>query len=104
MKIKMKCTDANKLATVINVSFALYRARPQYNVIVTRETNDSFRMRGTEENKKKWLDLFIDCVVDYAVSHGILITGRVVRDQIIFEDLKSEQKAEEAKDDNTTRS
>lgn len=99
MKIKTKCTDANKVATIINNAYALYRTRPVYNVIITRDNNTSFSLRGTEENKQRFIDTFIDCIVDYAVSHGILITGRVVRDTIYFEDLKKEES-----NDNTSAS
>lgn len=91
LKIKNRCrTDTNKVAVIINNAYILYRARPINNVIIARYNNTSFSLRGTEENKKKFIDAFIACVCDYAISHGMLITGHLSKDCIIFDDLKKE--------------
>lgn len=89
MKVVNKVTvDTDKVNRIISATYDLYKVRPQYSCLLVRDTDDSFHLVGPEDQKSYWYELFIDSVVDYAVSHGILITGEINKDKILFKSLK----------------
>lgn len=92
MKVVNKVSiDTDKVSKIISATYDLYKVRPQYSCMLVRDTEDSFHLVGPEELKANWYDLFIDSIVDYAVNHGILITGEINKDKIIFKSLKEDR-------------
>lgn len=71
IKVNIKDTRLEaQVGAAINKTFDLYRCIIQYGVLPVLDSQDSFHLAYTDENKtKKWIELFAKSVTEYINEH-----------------------------------